>query len=195
MMVKRIQTGLLAGSVVLASFGLVQAQTAATATPSTDSATAVPSTAEGEGRTPEEILASAHAEVVRMETTSDNIDRMLRGAREERDIVKALCLDDKLNQINVTTRTAEDRVASMESAVSSGNLGRLSTDEKVLAALVVHANEISTEADQCIGAEQGGFGKTTLSVKMDPKIPVGNTTSLPPTGIVSTPPVAASPTL
>jgi hypothetical protein len=129
-----------------------------------------------------------------MEAAADNIGRQLRQAREEKDVVKMICLDDKLNQMNVAARSASDRVASIDAAVTSGNAERAQHDDAVLGALSARANEIIAEANQCIGEETGILGQTKLELTVDPSIPTTDTAAPPLTPIVSTPPVAASPT-
>ena len=65
---------------------------------------------------PQEQLAQADAFVARMGVTGGSVRRMLEQARAQRDVVKTLCLNDKLNQIDVATRSAQDRRASLEQA-------------------------------------------------------------------------------
>jgi len=146
-------------------------------------------------RTPEEILAGAQTTLDRMEATADNISRMLRGSREEKDVVKTLCLDDKLNQINVAVRSAADRVAVIEAAVRGGATERLSHDDAVLGALGSRSGELAVEANQCIGEEQGVAGDSELKVTFDPAIPEGDVSAMPTPLLLSLPPQAASPTL
>ena len=235
MIVKSIQTGLIAGSALLASFGLVQAQEATTTSTPEDvipeasevnptdddagdsdtaaadgqsltapttqenSATAAGDSAAGDSGSgpvaPSGMVQAGQAQLDRMEATADNIAQMLRAAREDNDIVKALCLDDKLNQINVAARTAGDRQASLEAAAASGNEERVRTDYQVLEALAVRGNELASEANLCIGAENGQLGGTLLKVEIDPSVPNGDSTNTPPNVVISAPPVAASPTL
>lgn len=145
-------------------------------------------------RSPEVIRQEAQATLDRMEADADNISRQLRRAREEKDVVKTLCLDDKLNQMNVAARSASDRVASIDAAVASGNAERAQHDDAVLGALSVRANELVAEANQCIGEETGVLGQTKLELTVDPSIPATDTAAPPLPPVVSTPPVAASPT-
>src|SRR6185295_15639612 len=66
--------------------------------------------------TPQEQLAQADAFVAQMGITGSGVRRMLEQARAQRDVVKTLCLNDKLNQIDVATRSAQDRRAALEQA-------------------------------------------------------------------------------
>ena len=63
---------------------------------------------------PQEQLAQADAFVARMGVTGTSVRRMLEQARAQRDVVKTLCLNDKLNQIDVAIafRAGSSRVRS-----------------------------------------------------------------------------------
>src|SRR5690606_36902373 len=84
---------------------------------------------------PAQALAAAHETLERMGKVEDTIRAQLRGAREIRDVVKSLCLDDKLNQIDVARRTAADRVSGLEMAVQAKDAERIRHEHAVLLAL------------------------------------------------------------
>src|SRR5437899_12834412 len=65
---------------------------------------------------PQEQLAQADAFVARMGVTGSSVRRMLEQARSQRDVVKTLCLNDKLNQIDVAIRSAQERRGALEQA-------------------------------------------------------------------------------
>jgi hypothetical protein len=146
-------------------------------------------------KSPEQVLEESRVTLDRMEATADSISRMMRGARTDKDVVKTLCLDDKLNQIDVAVRAAADRLAIIEAAVKSGETERLSHDDAVLSALGSRGSELAVEANQCIGEESGTVGNSELKVTFDPAIPEGTVGALLPPVLISQPPQAASPTL
>ncbi len=150
-------------------------------------------------KSPKEVLEEALFTVDRMEATADNISRMLRAAREQKDVVKTLCLDDKLNQIDVAVRSANDRLAIIQAAVNGDSTQRLEHDDAVLGALGNRAQELAVEANQCIGEEGGIVSDAELDVVVDPALPEGEVAQSPTgtgvTAVVSAPPQAASPTL
>lgn len=193
MIVKTIQV---AGASVIGlslSFGLVSAQGAP---PVRTEASESPSEQDAvDTRTPEQILADARASLDKMEAAADNVGRMLRQSREAKDVVKTLCLDDKLNQMNVATRSAADRVAGIEAAAQAGNAERVGHDNAVLEALAARGGELSAEANQCIGEERGTLGATELEVTIDPAIPKEDTATPATPIVISSPPIAASPTI
>jgi hypothetical protein len=144
--------------------------------------------------TPEQMLQQSRSGLERMELAAENIRRLLREAREAKDVVKALCLDDKLTQMDVAKRSTADRLVGLESAVQTGNKERLRHEFAVITALRERAEAIAAEANQCIGEETGALGDAEVVVTIDPD--VANTDPIVPTDtVISVPPVLTSPTL
>src|SRR5689334_3665600 len=54
---------------------------------------------------PQEQVAQAEGFVSRMDAARNTVRRQLETARTQRDVVKVLCLNDKLNQIDVAIRS------------------------------------------------------------------------------------------
>jgi len=140
------------------------------------------------------MVAKGKSVLAALDASSQNVSRMLRDARAAKDVVKALCLDDKLSQVDVAKRSAADRVESLEAAAAAGNLERAQHDFAVIGALEERANALSAEANQCIGEEKGYVGGSSLKVTFDPTIPQSDTSAPPAFVVVVQPPQAASPT-
>src|SRR5215218_6679625 len=66
--------------------------------------------------TPAEQLAQSESFLSRMEASRATVRRQLEQARAQRDVVKTLCLNDKLNQIDVAIRSARERRQALELA-------------------------------------------------------------------------------
>lgn len=143
---------------------------------------------------PSDLLARAKASMATVDSTAAVISRMLRDARNDKDVVKVLCLDDKLNQIDSAKRSVAERVNAMEAAIASGSTTTLEFDAAVVGAMEERANALSAEAQQCIGEEAGIIGGSKLEVKIDPNIPMQDTSSPGTTPLISVTPTAASPT-
>lgn len=146
-----------------------------------------------ENLSPEQMLARARLVLERLESSSENMRRQLREAREAKDVVKSLCLDDKLSQTDTARRSAADRVAGLEAAAQSGNGERARHEFAVISALGERADALGAEANQCIGEESGEIGDAQLSVTVDPEIADADPT-IPTDAVISVPPVLTSPT-
>src|SRR5438045_831595 len=94
MRTQRIGGGLFVCALLSAIYGVADAQTTR--------ATAGAETSVGMQRqvnlTPREQLAQADSFIAQMGVTGSSVRRMLEQARAQRDVVKTLCLNDKLNQ-------------------------------------------------------------------------------------------------
>lgn len=122
-----------------------------------------------------------------------NVSNMLEAARKVPDVVKAACLDAKLAQINAVQRIAEQRLASLKSAVESG----LRTHEfTVLTVLGQKFTVLGQEANQCNGQSLYETGTAKVVMEIDGEnITFENTPSNPPvilpTPLPTVPPTAS----
>lgn len=197
MLAKTLQVSVLSAGLFLVGAQVVRAQDAPAAEATTDAASTTGSTSadgapEIDPGTPAEKLARAKVVLAQMDGASQSISRMLRDARRVNDVVKTLCLDDKLTQMDVAKRSVQDRVESLEAAVSSGNSDRIEHDFAVVSALTERGSALNAEAQQCIGEEKGYVGGSTLEVTTDPTIPQNDTSVLPTPTVISRAPQAAS---
>jgi len=122
------------------------------------------------------------------------VRRLLAEAREKRDVVRVLCLNDKLNQVDLATRTASDRVDAVSAAAQAKDLDRTKHEFTVASVLRDRVRTLVSEANQCIGEETGFVGESKVTVDIDPNLP-DEDPDFPDDPLVSVPPVLSSPTL
>lgn len=139
---------------------------------------------------PAEQLQQAEAILGRMSQSGDTVRRQLEKARQDRDVVKTLCLNDKLSQIDVAVRSARDRQSTLRSAVTRSDAELSNHEFTILTVLKQRAEQLTAEANQCIGEEVAFVGATTVITQIDPTLPDDDTTQYPPTDptLVSAPP-------
>jgi hypothetical protein len=116
----------------------------------------------------------------------------LEEARAARDVVKVLCLKDKLMQLEVVIRSAADRYSAFRVALQRGDVEGARHEFAVLQVLRDRARELVAEADQCIGEETGLLGESQVTVDIDP-MPEPAVYPQEPSSI-SIPPTVSSPT-
>jgi len=145
---------------------------------------------------PQQELAESDTAIARMEQGSATVRSMLAQAREQRDVVKTLCLNDKLSQIDVAIRSARDRKAALQAAANRNDQELSNHEFTILTVLRQRGEQLSAEANQCIGEENAFLGATNITTTIDPTLPATDTTQYPPTDntIVSAPPISASST-
>jgi hypothetical protein len=143
---------------------------------------------------PQQQLALARQYVAKMDQNAIAIRSMLEQARAARDVVKTLCLNDKLNQINVAKRSAADRVTTLAASADANDKDRSRHEFMLLQELRDRADQIVKEANQCIGEEAGFIGETEVVLSVDPNIPDNDPDQLGlDPEIISDSPVLSSP--
>jgi hypothetical protein len=146
---------------------------------------------------PQEELAEADKHLGRMDQAARAVRKQLETARAQRDVVKALCLDDKLSQIDVAGRSAKERKASLGAAVQRNDAELANHEYTILTVLRQRTEQLTAEANQCIGEEAAYLGETKVSTLIDPSIapesaPYPAGAPGPDFGQISNPPVCTS---
>jgi len=142
---------------------------------------------------PAQMRATANQYLPSMEQSAQTIRRQLEQARESRDVVKVLCLNDKLNQVDVALRSTKDRVHSLSVSAEHNDAERSRHEFTVIQVLRDRVRALSQEASQCIGEETGFIDEPKVRVEIDPAIPKQDPTVLPQEPFVSLPPVYTPP--
>ena len=138
-----------------------------------------------------EQLEQSKKYIARMESVRASIRRDLEQARQQRDVVKTLCLNDKLNQIDVALRSANERMRALDLAAKRGDKDLTNHEFTILSVLHQRSDQIDSEAKQCIGKEIGIIGESSVVGTIDPGMPDGDLTDVPDFEVV-TPPMCAS---
>ncbi len=140
----------------------------------------------------EEMVKESDGILLDAEAAARNIQKMLGKAREENDVVKALCLDDKLSQLHVTQQSAGERAKSLRLAAARQDQGLASHDFTILLVFKERVAQLAAEANQCVGVEAGFVGDSTITVDIDPNIPSEDPSEYPINPIISVPPGCVS---
>jgi hypothetical protein len=183
----RTARGLTAALAIFGIFGIASAQT--TAPP----AAPAPAPAPEKELSPQQMLTEARGFLPAMDRAAVGVRRQLAHAREQKDVVKALCLNDKLNQIDLATRTATDRVAGLEAGVNANDAERSKHQYTVILVLRDRVNTLVSEANQCIGESVGFVGESAVTMEIDDSVPPIDPSGFPEDPIVSQPPIVSPP--
>ena len=143
---------------------------------------------------PQQQEVEADLILAQMRAVSGTTQRMLAQARLARDVVKTLCLNDKLSQVDVALRSATDRKTALHAAVVRGDREMSNHEFTILTVLKKRTDQLSTEANQCIGEEAAFIGATNVVTIVDTSLPAGDQTDVPtviPLPVI-TPPISTS---
>lgn len=139
-------------------------------------------------------LREANAVVEAMNTQRRQVSDMLDRARQERDIIKVNCLNDKLTQIDVTLRSAREHQELLQTAVSINNDGQRNHEFQLMTIFRQRAGALEAEARECIGEDTGTFDRDTRNtISIDPNIAEQDTTTLTPDMLTPDRPLVNSP--
>ena len=146
---------------------------------------------------PQDELAQADQAIARMDQASNAVRHQLEAARQARDVVKTLCLNDKHSQIDVAARSGRDRQAALQAAVQRNDAELANHEYAILTVLRQRAEQLSAEANQCIGEEVAFVGQTEVTTQINPNLPSEETASyppleIPPPAVVPPPPVSGT---
>lgn len=130
--------------------------------------------------------------VARMESIRDAVRRDLEEARQQRDVVKTLCLNDKLNQLDVALRSGTERKRALKVAADRGDKELTSHEFTILSVLNQRAEQLDGEAKQCIGKEVGFVGESSTKGTIDPGMPNEDVVAVPDVVITITPNTASA---
>jgi hypothetical protein len=153
---------------------------------------APPPAGEAGQMTPQQMAAAAKSLLPTMDKSALVIRRELTVAREQKDVVKSLCLNDKLNQVDLAIRTATDRVAGLDAAAAANDAERARHQYTVVLVLNERVNTLVSEANQCIGEETGFVGESAVTVEVD-GVPDVDPSEQPNAPLVNQPPVVSAP--
>jgi hypothetical protein len=129
--------------------------------------------------TPQQMRTQAQTFLPQMDQSAQTVRRQLEQSRESRDVVKVLCLNDKLNQIDVAIRAARDRMPVLMAALDKDDIDNSRHEFAVLQVLRDRVRTLVQESNQCIGEEAGFVGESKVIVSIDPGIPSNDQTLLP----------------
>ena len=143
---------------------------------------------------PQEMKKRADKYMPQMAQGANTVRKQLAEARQSRDVVKVLCLNDKLNQIDTAIRSARDRMPNLKTAAEKNDQDQARHEFTTIEVLKDRVQNLVAEANQCIGEETGFVGESEVVVDIDPTIP-DDPSKFPDDPLISQPPVTGSPVL
>jgi hypothetical protein len=143
---------------------------------------------------PAEEVTQADAIIARVESTRGTVSHQLADARAQRDVVKSLCLSDKLTQVDVIARSVTERDGSLKAAARMADGDLANHEFLILTVLRQRAEQLGAEANLCIGLPEtfDNSGKSTTSQSVDPGMPSIEDSQAPVLTVLLEPPSCSS---
>ncbi|MFI5299536.1 MAG: hypothetical protein ACHREM_15710 [Polyangiales bacterium] len=152
-------------------------------------------------QTPVEQRTQAAGHVARIELAARRVRKMSDGALQAgaKDMLKVICLSDKVAQLQALSSSATSRQRQHDSALSVGDTDLANHHFAALGVLRRRAEQLDTEANQCEGTGGPITGIVDIKGIVDPNIadpgdpytglggasPIGNTTPTIPVEVGS----------
>jgi hypothetical protein len=108
--------------------------------------------------------------LVIIEDNIKSIRKKSKQARENKDVVKFLCLNDKLNQADVLSQSAKDHIQSLSRAIKRNDIESARYEFEILHTFNSRMRSILQEVDQCIGEDIGIVDKPNIRFTIDSDI-------------------------
>ena len=141
---------------------------------------------------PAEQVAQSSADLSRMEAARDTVRRQLMDARAQRDVVKTLCLNDKLSQLNVAIASAQERHDALQAAAKRNDTDLATHEFTIMSVLRQRSDQLMAEANQCLGEEIGTPGNSSVITTIDKNLPVEDPSEYPNFNLSTDPPTCSS---
>ena len=142
--------------------------------------------------TPQQQQAQADAFLAQMEQERAVMRRQLMESREKKDVVKVLCVNDKLSQENVAISSAEERHQALLAAVKRNDSDLATHEFTILSVLEQRSEQLATEASQCIGNEADFQGESSTQSTTDDDLTKEDPSEYPSFQLAGEPPGCAT---
>jgi hypothetical protein len=120
---------------------------------------------------PGQTLKEARNYRVKMTDTRARIEKLLSKAKDKKDVIMIVCVDDKLVKVKGHIAVADQSMSTLETALSRSDEGARQHEFMRLTILFQKVTVLGTEAENCIGEDISYVGETKVEEEVDPSIP------------------------
>ncbi|MFW2389818.1 MAG: hypothetical protein ACN4G0_15875 [Polyangiales bacterium] len=90
-----------------------------------------------------------------------------QSAKRDSDIIRATCLEDKLDQCNANLQSMKRRQSALNEAISKGDAGSSNHELTVIGVLSQKFKMLAQAANQCVGQDLFDTGDTQVKEEVD----------------------------
>jgi len=144
-----------------------------------------------EAMSPSQQAAAAEEAVSQAAATCEAQEAALETAKNEKDIIRATCVDDKLAQCKANLQNMKRRRAALDQAIESNDAGSRNHEFAVIRVLAQKFKMLQQAANQCVGQDLFDTGDTKVRQVVDlfaPDADPAVVEALPPPPIPYIPP-------
>jgi len=157
----------LATLVVGGSFGYAVAQEAGDSTVDVIRVEPIGPPAQERAISPAAQAKAAAAAVASASASCDAQSQALQSAKRDSDIIRATCLEDKLDQCTASLQNIKRRQAALNEAISARDSGGSNHEFTVIGVLSQKFKALAQAANQCVGQDLFDTGETQVKEEVD----------------------------
>ncbi len=144
--------------------------------------------------TDQERISQARANLDRMRDLLNQVLKLLEQARDEKDVVKRNCVNEKLTQVKGLVKVSEEAEIELKEAIVKREEEAADHEFTKVAIARQKIEQLRAEAEQCIGQLAYYTDKDyVIEVEVPQDLPSADPTSPPMPALITTRPPAASP--
>ena len=147
----------------------------------------------GSQLTAEEQLTQAEVYLTKMKSVQTEVGKLAEKARADKDIIKLICVNDKLIQIKGNLNLGEKTRDALKVAAARNDDGERNHEFAKLTIVYQKVVVLGQEAEACVGEDIAFVGATKVDVEVDKDIPEEDPTEEPPPPLPVVRPPLASP--
>jgi hypothetical protein len=142
---------------------------------------------------PGDPAAAADKIIDEIQSAARTVRQQLQAARAQRDLIKTLCLNDKLTQLDVAVRNARERREALLAAVARADAAVIGQERARLEVNREQGRKVASEAHQCVGQPDPTVTPSEVVPSEPPGLPTPVEYPVPPDVItIVQPPVPVS---
>jgi hypothetical protein len=120
---------------------------------------------------PGQTLKEARNYKLKMQDTKTRIDKLLSKARDKKDVIMIVCVEDKSVRVKGHIAVADQAMSTLDTAVQRSDDGVRQHEFMRITILFQKVVVLGTEAENCIGEDVSYVGDTKVEQEVDPSIP------------------------
>ena len=176
-MFKRMETvgqAVLAASLAVGSLGYAFAQDASDSTVDVIQLEPIPAPDKGRALSPAAQAKASRSAVASASASCAAQSQALKSAKREKDIIRATCLKDKLDQCKASLQSMKRRQVALNQAIAAGDSGSGNHEFTVIGVLSQKFKALTQAANQCVGQDLFDTGETQVRKEVDLFVPDEN---------------------
>ncbi|MBI5507418.1 MAG: hypothetical protein HY903_01575 [Deltaproteobacteria bacterium] len=138
-----------------------------------------------------EKAARTQEHIARMKEILGKVIKHLEEARDEKDVVKLNCVNEKLTNVKGLLKISEDGDVKMQEALARRNVEEALHEYEKISIARTKCEQLFAESEACVGELAVYAGDTQVEVVVEGEPPTDMTENVPKISVITRPPAAS----